>query len=189
MRMGSRKSRPTIDELDAQRKSFRRGLGIGTGMVLGAAGLAALFALTSPAKSAELPANGDLVATKVNLDQIKTYTVAEAGEVSKTSPNSGVLGQIVFHYDISMKPTYIHSLQNQLKKLRDNGYYAVAIPGGPKDSVQVIVAGKTADQLIFKGADILGRKPQDYGATLYQKLVGKPQSGPVQTAELNLEGL
>lgn len=120
----------------------------------------------------ELPIADDDAEASVS-GQGKVYTPEE---VAWTSLNP--VPQLVLHYDGTMNEVYIYSIQRQAEKLRENGYRAVALAGGPQDSVQLFLAGKTSSKLTFSGADIIARKPQNYGAGYYQKHVGRPESHP-----------
>lgn len=178
MKMGRSKKNNTAAQ-EASR-AYARGLGYTTGVAaaLGATALATIFALTEPVKGAELPKN-PTAATKVNLDQAKVYTVAEAAELSKAPQK-----QIVFHYDSGMDHMYVASIKAQAKGLRGQGYYAVAIPGGPSHGAQVYIAGLTSPKLFFNAEQIWNSQPTDYAAAYYKKLIGAPSAEPLETAAL-----
>lgn len=132
--------------------------------------VATLFALAEVTKAEDVqPA-----AVPPEIEQTRAYSAEEAASLS-LSP----LKRVVLHYDASMSAAYRHFVITQAKKLRSNGYHAVAIPGGPSNSVKLFIAGKTSDHLVFAPEDIAHMKPTDLAASYYQKLIGKPEQIPV----------
>lgn len=111
--------------------------------------------------------------------QSKSYTLVEAAELSK-SPQK----QMVFHYDANMPEKYVVSVLAQAKALRHHGYFVVAVPGGPENTVQVYINGLTSPKLKYGLEQIWKLEPTDFGASYYKKIIGEPQSKPVDTAAL-----
>jgi hypothetical protein len=173
------RTKVNIKAVDEHRRAVARSLGLATGAAATLAAAAFMFA-AQPARSAELvPAN---TSEKASLDQTaKIYTVSEAAELSKAPQK-----QIVFHYDVSMPVMYTDAIKAQAHGLRAQGYYAIAIPGGPAQGAQVYVAGLTSPKLFFNAEQIWNRQPKDYAAAYYKKLIGEPLGTPIETAALGL---
>lgn len=123
-------------------------------------------------------------ATKASLDQTTTYSAEQAASLSLQP-----VKRLVFHYDVNLPEIYKHSITGQAERLRTLGYHVVALPGGPTDSVKVYISGKTSDKLVFGKDKIITFDPSDYGVSYYQKLIGQPESKPVDVAGITLDRL
>lgn len=152
--------------------------------VLGLSMLAAAPAflmMAEPAKAGEAQAAA-APGAKEAIEQTRAYSAAEAGNLSLNP-----VKRIVMHYDANMSEAYRHFVITQAKKLRENGYHAIAIPGGPANSVKLYISGKTSDKLVFSTEDIAHMKPTDIAASYYQKLIGQPEQKPVDAASISLD--
>ncbi|HRQ61016.1 MAG TPA: hypothetical protein PLO23_05850, partial [Alphaproteobacteria bacterium] len=128
MMMNSGAKEAKAKERAALARQRVRGIGFATGAA--AAALAsAFFMFAEPAKAGEAQA---AVIPPAAPEQTKIYSLAEATELSKAPQK-----QMVFHYDANMPEKYLVSVRAQAQALRHHGYFVVAVPGGPQNSVQL----------------------------------------------------